>query len=490
MIDDLYISKDSRIDLVIIQSKRETSFSEDVIMKWKSVSKNLLDLNAQDDMYIDRYNNDVLEKFSLFRDLYIKNITKNPALKISYYYASYANKKDLHQNVIAQADELQKEIKSLYPSKKIEVKVEFWGERELIDVAQSHPEPNLRLPLMEQPISSEDNSYVALVNIAQYYKFICDDNNNLRRNIFEFNVHDYQGRNIVNRAIESTLKNSNSDDFWWLNNGITLLADEVNFASTKILVLKNPAIVNGLQTSTEIFKYFNENKNKVDEEKRNILVRVISPSDEESRDRIILATNNQTKVPQASLRVNDSIHWQIELFLKKHKLYYDRRKNYYKNQGKKSNEIVSVPFLAQCMITLLLTHPDYARARPSTLLSDDDIYEKLYNSEQNLEVFCNATLLGKKIDIFLKRSPKYIQTERHDMLFYVLYFAVAKKLNKEGFSSCDIKKLNIDEFDDVFLSGIATEVFEVYSELGGNGKVAKGTRLLSALIDRLHAQGA
>ena len=76
------------------------------------------------------------------------------------------------------------------------------------------------------------------------------------------------------------------------------------------------------------------------------------------------------------------------------------------------------------------------------------------------------------------------------MLFYVLYFAVAKKLNKERFSSCDIKKLNIDEFDDVFLSGIATEVFEVYSELGGNGKVAKGTRLLPALIDRLHAQGA
>ena len=39
VLDDLYISKDSRIDLVIIRSKRETSFSEDVIMKWKSVSK-------------------------------------------------------------------------------------------------------------------------------------------------------------------------------------------------------------------------------------------------------------------------------------------------------------------------------------------------------------------------------------------------------------------------------------------------------------------
>ncbi|MBR6468348.1 MAG: hypothetical protein IKT16_09360, partial [Desulfovibrio sp.] len=60
----------------------------------------------------------------------------------------------------------------------------------------------------------------------------------------------------------------------------------------------------------------------------------------------------------------------------------------------------------------------------------------------------------------------------------------------ERFAPCDIKKLNIDEFDDVFLSGIAAEVFDAYSALGGNGKAAKGTRLLSALIDRLHAQGA
>ena len=96
----------------------------------------------------------------------------------------------------------------------------------------------------------------------------------------------------------------------------------------------------------------------------------------------------------------------------------------------------------------------------------------------------------KKIDIFLKRSPKFSQTERHDILFYVLYFSVAKKLNKDRFSPCDIKKLNIDEFAYLFLSDIATEVFDVYSSLGGNGKVAKGTRLLSALIDRLHAQGA
>ena len=70
ILSDLFISKDSKIDLIIIRSKRENSFSEDVITELKSMSKNLLDLNAQYDTYISTYHNDVLEKFSLFRDLY------------------------------------------------------------------------------------------------------------------------------------------------------------------------------------------------------------------------------------------------------------------------------------------------------------------------------------------------------------------------------------------------------------------------------------
>ena len=135
-----------------------------------------------------------------------------------------------------------------------------------------------------------------------------------------------------------------------------------------ILVLTEPAVVNGLQTSNEIYHYFQADPEKLDTENRNILVRIIVPESEDSRDKIILATNNQTNIPKSSLRANDPIHLQIELYLKGRGLYYDRRKNYYKNQGKKSTEIVSVSFLSQCMISLILQKPDYARARPSTLL--------------------------------------------------------------------------------------------------------------------------
>ena len=61
-------------------------------------------------------------------------------------------------------------------------------------------------------------------------------------------------------------------------------------------------------------------------------MRVIVPGSEESRDKIILATNSQTNIPKSSLRATDAIHRQIELYLKQRNIFYDRRKNYYKSR--------------------------------------------------------------------------------------------------------------------------------------------------------------
>ena len=117
-----------------------------------------------------------------------------------------------------------------------------------------------------------------------------------------------------------------------MNNGVTLLTEEASLVTNKELILKEPAIVNGLQTSNEIYQYYKRNPGALASENRTVLIRIIVPESEEIRDKIILATNNQTNIPKSSLRANDPIHWQIELFFKGRGMYYDRRKNYYKNQ--------------------------------------------------------------------------------------------------------------------------------------------------------------
>jgi hypothetical protein len=68
-------------------------------------------------------------------------------------------------------------------------------------------------------------------------------------------VRDYQGNTEVNEQIRNTLSGKSSEDFWWLNNGISVLCSRAT-VSAKTLTIENAEIVNGLQTSREIYDVF------------------------------------------------------------------------------------------------------------------------------------------------------------------------------------------------------------------------------------------
>ena len=103
IVENISAPKDSTLELIIIQSKKTTSFGEDAIMKWKTVSTNLLDLSNTITEFSTRYNADVLDAFTLFRDTYTKLITRRVKLRFKFHYATLAS--ELHPNVIQQAEE-------------------------------------------------------------------------------------------------------------------------------------------------------------------------------------------------------------------------------------------------------------------------------------------------------------------------------------------------------------------------------------------------
>lgn len=239
--------------MVIIQSKRETSFKESAIQNWKDVSNNLLSLSNSLSDFTTRYNDDVRESFGFFRDLYTKLLTSRVKLEFKYIYVSYAE--ELHPNVKQQAEELKGLVCKLFPNAK--VNIEFVGVAELYDKYNTPAETIVNLPLAEVPIAlGKNKNYVGLVSLKDYYRFIVSEDNILRRKFFEANVRDYQGRNNVNSSIRETLETGQSEDFWWLNNGITILTSEAMLVNNRELQLTNPEIVNGLQTSNEIYLYF------------------------------------------------------------------------------------------------------------------------------------------------------------------------------------------------------------------------------------------
>ncbi len=481
VVEHISAPKDSILEMIIIQSKKTTSFGEDAVMKWKTISGNLLDLSKTTTDFMTRYNADVLEAFTMFRDTYTRLITSRVKLKFKFYYATLAS--ELHPNVIQQAEELKDTIKRLFPNAVVEVT--FVDSDALFDMYNAVIENRVNLKFADIPISPNQKNYIALVDLKSYFNFIVNDEGDVKKSFFDSNVRDYQGKNNVNSSISETLHRADDNDFWWLNNGVTVLASEATLVNNRELQIVNPEIVNGLQTSMEIYNYFSENREALESEKRSILLRIIVPDNEESRDQIIFATNNQTNIPKATLRVTDPIHLQIEMYFKSRGLFYDRRKNYYKNQGRKPAEIVGVSFLAQCLITIFLKKPDYARARPSTLLNDEKTYNELYEKNNDLEVFYRVALLGKKIQRNVRSGSNYSSAEKSDILYYVLYAVIADVLGKKNITPADIKNLDIDSVTDTLIEDIRNRVYEIYKQHGGNGRVAKSAEFIQYIDNML-----
>lgn len=479
-VDEIKIPSELSLKVVIVQTKKEFSFAEAPILKWKTLVDNLLNFDTDYSSFSKRYAEKVLSFFQCFKDLRIKTLRNKVKIEFEFYYITLAT--DCHPNVEAQAAELKQKVRVFFPNSSVDVK--FVGADLLMEKWNSPSQRRFDLSLADAPISlGNQKDYIALVNLATYYRFITDEQGELRKYLFESNVRDYQGHNRVNKLIKNTLENPNGEEFWWLNNGVTILAQDASLSTTKSLLLTDPEIVNGLQTSNELFSFYTENKAALDTEKRNILIRVIVPANENSRDKIILATNSQTAIPLNALRATDPIHLQIEMYFKSRGLFYDRRKNYYKNRGEKSSEIISVGFLAQCLMSVLSHKPNFARARPSTLLSQGPFYDEMYVDNTDLDVFYKAAMLGKKVDLWLKKENSFSSSEKSDLLFYIIYFVAAREIQSPNITLKQFKDMDIELISADKMKSAAEIVRTQYNNLGGNATVAKGSQLISYLID-------
>src|SRR4051794_26979345 len=107
--------------------------------------------------------------------------------------------------------------------------------------------------------------------------------------------------------------------------------------ANKVLELESPQIVNGLQTSHEIFK---RRVTGPEADERSVLVKVIEAEESSRRERIIRATNSQTPFGPSTLRATDKVQRQIEEYLSERGLFYERRRRYYFNQNKPVDRIV------------------------------------------------------------------------------------------------------------------------------------------------------
>jgi hypothetical protein len=474
------LKKNIRIELYIIQCKSTSGFSETSLEKLISATTDLFDLSKPLADLKSVYNEGLLIAVERFRSIYQALASRFPILHMHYYCATKGD--EVHPNVQRKVSRLKDVVKKHFSA--ADFTFEFLGASELLQLARRTPTTSYVLSLSENPISSTGAvAFVCLTSLKDFFGFITDSQGHLIRYIFEANVRDYQGKTEVNEQIQTSLEEQSGEDFWWLNNGITILSTRAT-QSGKALTIENLEIVNGLQTSTEIYNYF-RNCNTEDE-KRNLLIRVIVPSQAESRDRVIRATNSQTTIPPASLRATDKIHRDIEEYLKPFGLYYDRRKNFYKNEGRPINRIISIPQMAQAVMAILLKRPDMARARPSSLIKKDEEYFTLFNPKHPIEVYRACAELMKQVDGYLNAGDVNIfAADKNNIKFYLAMCAAEEKLQHSEPSPQAIASLVGSDLSDEILKNSYELVWQDYDALGGTDRVAKGTELLARLNEEM-----
>jgi hypothetical protein len=478
-IDLSTLKKNVLIEVVIIQAKLSDSFKESAIEKFIAASEDIFDLSKDLGKLKSVYNEGLRSSAEIFRNVYTGLAAKFPTLRFRFVYASIGT--EIHPNVNRKTELLGEKIGKFFSN--ADYKFDFLSASSLLELARKQAPAAYQLALSETPISSDgDVGYICLVRLGDYDKFIRDDNGQLRRNLFESNVRDYQGSTAVNEEIAHSLRSSNAEDFWWLNNGITVIAGKAT-QSGKSLMLEDPQIVNGLQTSNEIYRYFSEVNAEGD--KRNVLVRVIVPTKPESRDRVIKATNSQTNMPPASLRATDKIHRDIEEYLRPFGLYYDRRKNLHKNEGRPLDKIVGIPFMAQAVMSVLLQRPDDARARPSSLLKKDIDYQMVFSASHPINIYLVCASIVKKIDSYMRLDAEMDARERNNLRFYMAMDVASKTIMKKEPKPIDIAAIDVVKITDQKIQESLTAVKALYDALGGGDRVAKGAKLVEQVKNNL-----
>lgn len=398
-------NKYKNIKVYFHQYKNKYKIEEDVVLKFINAFTDIMNFDNKD---LLGWNEELKNKIKLLRKIIEE--TKESSLNIDFIinHISKANSIDIEDNdsYWSKVNNLKNNIKNSKISN-IDVEYNYIGGEELKNLSYKNKEYRLTLRAyheVNQINFGEDKGYIAFVTLKDYYNFI-SENGKLREIIFDSNVRDYQNKSKVNENIVKSILEDKNIDFWWLNNGITIIADKNSKQIHKELVLQNLKIVNGLQTSYSIYNALKDvDLKESNNNDRCLFVKIIICDQRDIMDKVILATNSQNTMPPNLLIANDSIQIDIEEYFLSKGYYYDRKRNYYQNLGKPKNKIISVNLLAQCIVSMILEEKDPSKARSNSggLIKRDEDYKKIFESRYNPQAYLNSVLIIKKVEEELK----------------------------------------------------------------------------------------
>lgn len=183
----------------------------------------------------------------------------------------------------------------------------------------------------DNPNGMPEQVVIGFVNVNQLIRLVDRYNNN---ELFEKNVRLFLGESKeVNRRIIETITGNQSPWFGFMNNGVSITADEVEVhlppSKQKVKVrLKGIQIINGCQTVNALYhaKYAPELKDRF-QGNSSVMVRIyqVAPKKKDFLNALIIATNSQNAIRPEDLLSNDKIQRILQEMYRDYNIGYERK---------------------------------------------------------------------------------------------------------------------------------------------------------------------
>ena len=453
------------LEVWICTCKYQDTFRQAPLDNLYSTLVELMDFSIAGVDLQGRYSESMLSRRTHWMYAYRKTAHRLSSFVVNIDYISRGDTQKLGESVIARARQIENATRSCFSN--CAVRFRFFGATELVQLSRKPTSTPLRLKFRE--VLSQDNSYLMLADIREYFKFVVSDDGNLRRHLFDSNVRDFMGPNPVNSDIRHTLRDPNAPEFWWLNNGITILASDASIVG-KEMSLEEIQIVNGLQTTEAIFRHFQSCPQS--DSRGSVLIKVVQSNNDGIRDAIIRSTNNQTAVEAASLYATDKVQRDIEEVLKVHGLYYERRKNHYANQGYRQEEIVTPLYLGAGFVALGLKNLQRASSFGNGAIQKRSVYDRVFGHGANINVWLVIARVLKDVDGAIGRYARSdgmrLRVVRK-WRYVVGFMAVARAMGKFTYSVGDLAGMDTSALTRALLDSTV----ETISTIKAQGKQEK-----------------
>ena len=293
------------------------------------------------------------------------------------------------------------------------------------------------------------SAYFGLVEINEYIKLLIDEETKGVKNVFDDNIRDFLGLdgNEVNSNMFNRLTSDSSQLFGVLNNGITIVADEIKPVGEKF-TLHNYQIVNGCQTSNVIFEAYKD----LVEKNISIPLKIIATTDEITKNEIVKATNSQTGLKPEQLDALNTFHKMLEEYYKSQQnpnaiisLHYERRSNQYRKDAIPQTKIINVSKQIKTVASMFLDNPHGVSGHYGTVAKK--VKDLIFREDDKLEPYLVSSIMFYQIDLFFKKNKCYkMYTKMKWHILMTMRYLIIDDYNREKSQTLNFSvKLNSND---------------------------------------------